>query len=535
MYYNYYKHAPYENDELLTSEIYTTSPTLSYLQEIILIYLKELAYYLLKLKEFGAHNEVIKQNILEAISVMIANIDYNKTQFQKLITILSSDLNQVKNMYSTLCQKNNVEPKFLKTYLKFTAKFDMSTVIKNGEKYFIKKNATYTLDQKNMFDVMLFLIKNICVRIIQIKEYGKDYEDSYSAVLTLLNAMNFESAKEDNAKQIIAICTSTYNNLVKDLSTAQEEAHGPREPVYIAFAPRNGKAILVSGIDMKQLESVLEATKDRGVDVYTHGVTMLMAHTLAKFRKYSHLVGHFGKGSESSLFDFAAFPGAILTTRYLFQRLDYLCRGRLFTTDAYAPKGIVKILDNNFEPLILAALASKGFTKKQQEVIKMVGYRQKELEENVQEIMKKMEKNQIKHLYIIGLLNWENGYKGYFDKFFKLMPKDCYALSLAYNKSEENILHIDSFYDYLFIYEFLEKINEIKPLTELDISIFITKCDQYTITNIINFKNLGIKNIYLGKCIPSLINPALSATLIKIFGINEFSTPEKDLAETLKI
>lgn len=533
MYYNYYKHAPYENDELIAKEIYTTSPTLSYLQEIILIYLKESAYYLLKLKEFGAQNEVIKQNILEAISGMIANIDYNKPQFQKLITVLSSDLNQVKTMYSTLCQKNNVEPKFLKTYLKYIKKFDLTTVMKNGEKYFIKKNATYTLDQKNLFDVMLFLIKNICVRIIQIKEYKKDYEDSYNTILILLNAMNFESAKTHNAKQIIATCSTKYQNLVKELVDAQEEAHGPRELVNIAFAPRNGKAILVSGIDMKQLESVLEATKDRGIDVYTHGVTMLMAHTLSKFKQYPHLVGHFGKGSESSLFDFAAFPGAILTTRYLFQTLEYLCRGRLFTTDAYAPSGTVKISDNNFEPLILAALASKGFTKKQQEVIKMVGYRQKELEESVQKIMKKMENNEIKHLYIIGLLNWENGYKGYFDKFFKLMPKDCYALSLAYNKSEENILHIDSFYDYLFIYEFLEKTNEIKPLTELDISIFITKCDQYTITNIINFKNMGIKNIYLGKCIPTLINPALSSTLRKIFEVKEFSTPENDLVETL--
>jgi hypothetical protein len=48
----------------------------------------------------------------------------------------------------------------------------------------------------------------------------------------------------------------------------------------------------------------------------------------------------------------------------------------------------------------------------------------------------------------------------FLDEFLKLMPKDCYALSLSYDRNEENILHIDSFYDHLFIYKFLEEISK---------------------------------------------------------------------------
>lgn len=531
--YDYYKNAPCEYDEFMVRGMCAINPSQSSLQEVTLIYLKELAYYLVKLKEFGANNEVIKSTIIEAISGIIVNIDYNEEQFKKLIFTLSQDLSEAKTIYADLSKKNNVEPMFVKSYFKHTADFSLSEVVKKGEKYFIQRNIDFTSEQKNLYDIMILLIKRLCFKIIQVKSYKKNYDKAYDTILTLLNALNCDDIKIKKIKSLIEESTQEYHNLLNILYKAQEEAHGKRQSVYISFAPRNGKALLVSGIDMTQLESVLKATKGKGVDVYTHGITMLMAHTLAKFKKYPNLVGHYGKGAENSLFDFASFPGAILMTKYLFQKVEYLYRGRLFTTDSFAPAGIIKIKNNDFEPLIQAALTAKGFTKAEQKVIKRVGFKQKEMEEKVQDVVTKMITKKIKHLYIIGLLNEEDDYKEYFDKFLKILPKDCFALSLSHNKNEENILHIDSFYDYLFIYKVLGEINERKSLNELNITIFITKCDQSSLTNVVNFINIGIKNIFLCKCVPTLLNPALAQTIRRTFGINEFSTPEQDLKKTL--
>ncbi|MFA7658663.1 MAG: hypothetical protein WCY19_04455 [Candidatus Gastranaerophilaceae bacterium] len=533
MYYDYYQSIPTEHGDPVFRGSYSINPTSSSSQEAILIYLKELAFYLLKLKEFGANNEIIKENILEAILGIIANIDYSQERFKRLIIILSQDLSQARALYAKLCQQNKLEPKFLKEVFNLGGTSDMVEIIKKSERQYVKRNAMYTFEQKNLFDIMFSLVKNMCIKIVQIKSYKKDFEKAYNCILEVLKVMNFEDVAIEEVKSAIKKCISEDHNLLKTLSDSQEEAYGERQSVYISFAPRTGKAILVSGIDMTQLEAVLEATKGRGVDVYTHGIIMLMAHTLAKFRTYPHLVGHFGKDIDNSLFDFATFPGAILMTRYLFQKVEYLYRGRLFTTDSFAPVGIVKIKDDNFEPLIQAALNLKGFTKKQQKSIKRVGFRQKLMEEKIKEIIGKMEKNEIKHLYIIGLLNEADGSREYFDEFLKLLPKDCYAVSLAYDKNEENILHVDSLYDYLLVYKALEKFNEIKSLNRLNISIFITKCDQYTITNVMNFIHMGVKNIFLCKCIPTLLNPSLAETMRKIFGIKEISSPEQDLAKTL--
>lgn len=528
----YTKNIPFEYDEFAPSGLYLVNQTISSLQEVILVYLKELAYYLLKLKDLGANNEQIKECIIEAISGIVTNVDYNNEEFKKLLAHLAIYLNQAKTLYSTLCKKNGIETKYLKTPFKYPKSFNIVDIIKRGEKYYIKKNASISAEQKNLFDIIVLLIKRIAIKIQQIKSYKKDYDSAYNAILVLLNSMNDSNASIAEVKSTIETCTLEHQNLLTNLYLAQEESHGKREAVHIPFTPRTGKAILVSGIDMTQLEAVLKATKDRHVDVYTHGTTMLMAHTLANFRKYPNLVGHYGRGTNNSLFDFAAFPGSVLMTRYLFQKIEYLYRGRLFTTDSFAPKGIVK-LHNNFEPLIQAALNAKGFTKAQQQVILHVGFKQKSLDENIKAISEKAKKKEIKRLYIIGLMPNNNLHKSYFDKFLKLMPKDSYALSLSYERNEENILHIDSFYDYLLIYKVLEKIIELNLLNEIDITIFITQCDQYSITNIMNFINMGIKNIYMCKCLPSLINPNMMETLKKTFGVKEFSTPEQDLEATL--
>lgn len=535
MYFDYQKCSTSECDEFISKQICSISPISPSSQEAILILLKELAYYMVKLKSFGAENNVIRDNIIKAISVVITNIDYHHNYFTVILTALYSDLTQARRIYSQMCKDSKIEAKYLPKYLNFGKTINLVDIIKKSEKHYIKRNSLYTFEQKNLFDIMLSLIKSICLKIIQIKSYDGDYSNAYDAILNLLYAMSFESLEFDELKSLIEKSSDEYHKLITELSKLQEERYGKRESIDISFSPRNGKAILVSGIDMTQLEAVLEATKNRGIDVYTHGMTMLMAHTLIKFRSYPNLVGHFGKCFDTSLFDFAAFPGAILMTRYVFQKSEYIYRGRLFTTDEVASAGVVKIEDNNFEPLIQAALQLRGFTKKQQAEIHRVGFRQKVLEEKVQEIISKMVNNEIKHLYIIGLLNQSQNYKDYFKEFLSIIPKDCYALSLAFDATAENILHVDSFYDYLFIYKILNRINDFKPLKELNISIFITKCDQHVIINVINFINMGVKNIFLCKCSPNFLNPPLVDTLKGVFGVKELSTPSDDIKATLNL
>lgn len=528
--YPYSKTLPQELEQFITQEASSAKPAVSAMQEVILVYLKEISYYLLKLKKFTTDNKIIMENVIEAVSGIIANIDYNIQEFRKLIELLSQDLTQLKIQYLNICERNEIKPELLKPFFKHSDNLAMEEMLRIAQEE-LKKRSQYSNEQKDLFERVFSIIKNICLKIIQIKSYKRNYDDAYNIMLNLLNTLN--SLEDSRVKDIIENGLRELRRLTNRLLSAQEEAHGKRQSIYIPFVPRYGKCILVSGIDLMQLQAVLEAVKNKKIDVYTHGMTMLAAHGLAKFKKYPNLVGHFGRGADNSLFDFAAFPGAILMTRYLFQKVEYLYRGRLFTTDLYAPNGVGKIKDNNFEPLIQAALDTKGFSAQQQEAILRISFKQKEMEARVDEIISQFKHKQVKHLFLLGLLPYENEYKDYFKKFFELKPANCYIFSFTYDKIKESVLQLDAFYDYLFIYGLLEKINLKIALKELDTTALITKCDRYTIANVINFINMGIKKIYKCKCPETIINPALAETLKNVLDVKEFSAPEKDLMEIL--
>lgn len=531
--YNEYQIMQRECDECLPKGLCTVSPTLSSLQEVILLYIKELAFYLLRLKNFGVTNDSIKSLVVYTFFNIITNAEYNQEQFQDVISKLDYNIEQSKVLYEDFCRKNSVEPEVVKTYFKHSKKFDLTDAIKKGEKYFLKKAHSFTEEQKNLFDIMLFLCKSMFIKIVEADRLDKNFDDAYYSALEMLCSMSFSEFSPERAKAQIEKFVNSYYEVVKLVFYAQLEMYGQISATDVSFSNEIGKAILVSGSDYKKLENILKATKGTGINVYTHGLEMLMTHSFPKLRSYPNLKGHYGTGLDSSIIDFATFPGAIIMTKGTLQRIEYLYRGRLFTLDPVAPMGVIRIKDDDYEPLIKSALEAKGFTRVFSKPSVKVGYNEDEIYKKVDDFVEKIISGEFKHLYIIGLLNFPTANKQYFDRFFELLPKDCAAISLSCDKKGENIIRIDSFYDYSLVYKILKRIKTKIPLDKINISIFITKCDKHTISNVLYTKNAGIKNVYVCKCPSTLINPVLMTTLQKSFGIKEISDPQKDIQDTL--
>lgn len=524
----------HESDECFHKGLCSVNPNLFSVHEVILLYLKELSFYMLKLKDFGATNETIKETVIYALFNILTNAEYNQEEFHTLISNLYDYIQQSKILYEKACLERNIEIITHKSYFKYTKNFDLTDAIRKGEKYFLKKMNTFTSRQKDLYDIVLFLIKSLSLKIIELQSLEAEYDDVYYTVLGLLNIINpGEEFSAEKTKQQIETTMEIYHEAVQRVFTAQVERYGDITPTEVSFSTEPGKAILVSGSDLAKLELVLHAVENTEINVYTHGLEMLMAHAFPKLRSHPNLKGHFGFGLESSLIDFASFPGAILMTKATLQRFEYLYRGRLFTLDPISSPGVMEVKDNNFDHLIKSALEAKGFSHATHKPPMKVGFSEKEMKQKINTIIEQIVSKKIRHLYIIGLLNASNlAYKQYFEKFFELMPKDCYAISMSYPIHKENVFHLDSFYDYSLLYKILEEIAKIQTINQLDMSIFLTKCDKHTISNLLYLKYIGVKNVYMCKCPISLINPTLIQTLREIFGIEEITEPKKDLQDT---
>lgn len=525
---------PFETDECLTKGLCSVNPTMNSIQEIVLVHIKQLAFYVLKLKEFGGENNVIKELLVYALFNLVTDAEYNQEEFHNLVEKLDQWIIQSRAFYEKLCLEKNIEVETLKTYFKPSKKFDLTDAIKKGEKYFLKKISSFTSLQKNLFDIMLFLVKSVAIKLVEAQRLGLDYNETYYAVLSILNSMNFMDFSEEKVRKEISSFLHAYYAILREIFYFQIEKYGEIGVADVSFSTKPGKAILISGSDLKKLEEVLKACEGTEIGVYTHGVEMLMAHAFPKLRASKNLIGHFGVGLDTAMLDFATFPGAILMTKGTLQKVEYLYRGRLFTLDFIVPMGVVRIKDNDFSPLIKAAMDSKGFTKAQQKPSAKVGFSVKDVEEKIKPIIEKLIKNKIRHLYIIGLSNAPNYSSQYFEKFLTFLPRDCFAISLTYEANRENVLHFDALSDYSLLYTILRIINEKISLKSINMTVFLTRCDKHTISNLLYLKEIGIKNVYMCKCSPILINPSLVATLHETFEIKEMTDAKVDLEETLK-
>lgn len=528
MYYNYYQTTQYEFDECVAKGVCSIGPTLSSLQEVILLYLGELSFYLLELQTLGVSNEKIKENIIDIISGLVENVEYSQEQFQNIANVLCDDLAQAKQLYLTLCQKHSLETHAVKSSIKIAKQITFNEAIQLGEKHFQKKSKQLSSEQKNLYEVIFLIIKSLCINLIELRDLDEDDKEAYQSILTMLSSLNFLSIPASELHEKIERFVTIDYAVSQRLYERRIEKYGPITPTEVSFSTRPNKAILVSGSNIRELELVLKATKNRNIDVYTHGA-MIMGHSFPKIKEYPNLVGHFGKGPENSLLDFAVFPGAIFMTRHSMQKVEHLYRGRLFTTNTIAPRGVIIIKNNNFEPLIESTLTAKGFTTGQERPSAIIGFNEKEILQKLKTVAEKVHNKEIKHVFVIGVSNHTNTQRQYFEKLISLIKKDCFILTFSYTDGSENIMHVDSDYGYPIFYKILNLISPKMTIKDLKLTLLLTRCDQHSISNLINVKLMGVDDIYMTNCSPNMLNPTLLESLRKIYKIHNYTNPKDDL------
>ena len=88
---------------------------------------------------------------------------------------------------------------------------------------------------------------------------------------------------------------------------AHTATYGHPVPTPVRVEPVKGKAILISGHDLKDLENLLQQTEGMGINIYTHG-EMLPAHGYPQLKHYKHLVGNYGGAWQDQRDEFAPVP-----------------------------------------------------------------------------------------------------------------------------------------------------------------------------------------------------------------------------------
>jgi hydroxylamine reductase len=330
------------------------------------------------------------------------------------------------------------------------------------------------------------------------------------------------------------------------LDEANTGTYGHPVPTPVRITPVKGKAILISGHDLKDLELLLQQTEGKGINIYTHG-EMLPCHGYPELKKYKHLVGNYGGAWQDQRTEFEAFPGAILMTTNCIQKPKEDYKARIFTSGLVQWPGVQHIDDGNFAPVIEAALEAPGFAETQPEKTILVGFGHNAVLGVAPTVIEAVKSGALKHFFLIGGCDGAKPGRNYYTDFAEAVPDDCVILTLACGKYRFNkldfgdiggiprLLDIGQCNDAYSAIQIAVALAEAFEcgVNDLPLSMVLSWYEQKAVCILLTLLHLGIKDIKLGPSLPAFITPTVLNVLVEKFNIAPTTTAEADLKECL--
>ncbi|WP_018604951.1 hydroxylamine reductase [Uliginosibacterium gangwonense] len=331
------------------------------------------------------------------------------------------------------------------------------------------------------------------------------------------------------------------------LDKGETDTFGHPEPTRVNTQPVTGKALLVSGHDLRDLELILQQTAGRGINVYTHG-EMLPAHAYPAFKKYPHLVGNYGTAWQNQQREFMAFPGAIvMTSNCIINPAVGQYTHRIFTRSIVGWPGATHIEGNDFSAAIEAALAEEGFKQDAAPVYTTTGFARNALMAAAPAVIEQVKAGNIKHFFLIGGCDGDKRERSYYTELAQSVPQDSLILTLACGKFRFNTLEfgdINGIPRLLDVGQCNDAYSAIQlalaladafgcGVNELPLSLVLSWFEQKAIVILLTLLSLGVKDIRVGPTAPGFLTPNLLGILNEKFGLKLITTVEDDLAQML--
>lgn len=331
------------------------------------------------------------------------------------------------------------------------------------------------------------------------------------------------------------------------LDKANTTAYGNPEITKVNIGVRNNPAILVSGHDLRDLEMLLEQTKDTGVDVYTHS-EMLPAHYYPTFKKYNHFVGNYGNAWWKQKEEFESFNGAILMTTNCIVPPKDSYKDRMFTTGA-AGYPDVKHIDGeigevkDFSEIISVAKKCKPPVEIESGEI-IGGFAHNQVLALADKIVDAVKSGDIKKFVVMAGCDGRAKSRNYYTEFAKALPKDTVILTAGCAKYKYNKLNLGDIngiprvldagqcndsYSLAVIALKLKEVFGLDDINELPIVYNIAWYEQKAVIVLLSLLYLGVKNIHLGPTLPAFISPNVLNVLVSNFGISGIGSVEDDI------
>jgi hydroxylamine reductase len=519
------------------------------LQDLLVHAVKGVAMYAQRAAQLGARDESLDRFVVQALFATITNVDFDPARFEALLQEAARMRDRARTLYTDRCAQNGRTPEILDGPAVWQPAADRDGLLAEGRRQGLDaRRERLGEDRAGLQELLLFGLKGMAAYADHAWILGKSDPAVWAFFHETLDFLVREDATVDELLERLLKAGEVNLHIMGLLDAANTEAYGPPVPTAVRVEPLKGKAILVSGHDLKDLDALLQQTAGRGINVYTHG-EMLPAHGYPGLKKYPHLAGNYGGAWQNQQKEFEAFPGAVLMTTNCIQKPRDSYKARIFTTGLVGWPGVEHLPDrNDFSPLIDAALALDGFAADGPDKTITVGFGHNAVLGVADQVVDAVKAGRIRHFFLLGGCDGAKSGRNYYTRFAEAVPADCMILTLACGKYRFNkmdfgtVAGLPRLLDCGQCNDAYSAIRIAAALADafgtdvngLPLSLVLSWYEQKAVCILLTLLHLGIRDIRLGPSLPACVTPAVLRTLVEKFNIMPITTVEEDLDTCLK-
>ena len=517
-------------------------PEVAALQDLLIYALKGLSLFAAEGRKVGINDQEVNVFACEALFSTLTNVNFDPERFPPLINRCVELRENLKEKVKGAGGKVD----FPDSPAAFKPEATLDGMIKQGEAVGVKSDPDVNPDILSLRETLVYAIKGVAAYGDHAQILGKEDDAIYSFIHeALASTLNKELTLDDWVKLVLK-CGEINLKTMEILDAANTGAYGQPIPTKVPLGAKKGKAILVSGHDLKDMEEILKQSEGKGIYVYTHG-EMLPCHGYPGLKKYSHFYGHYGTAWQNQTKEFVNFPGAILMTTNCIQKPKEVYQDNIFTTGLVGWPGVIHIANKDFTPVIERALSLPGFAEDTNGRYVMCGFAHNAVLSIADKVIEAVKSGSIKHFFLVAGCDGAKSGRNYYTEFVEKVPKDCIVLTLGCGKFrffDKDLGDIEGIprlidigqcndaYSAIQIALALSKAFNV-DVNELPLSMVLSWYEQKAVAILLTLFHLGIKNIRLGPSLPAFITPNVLDVLVRNFNIMPISTPEEDLKAIL--
>lgn len=521
--------------------------TTSDLQDLLIHAIKGIAQYSRRARDLGAPNNAAGGFMLYGLFTTLTNVNFNAARFVALLKEAAQVRDQAKASYEAAATAQGRTPEVLAGPAAWQPAADLDGLLAQAQTVGIQAGIeTVGADVVGLRALVVYGLKGVCAYAHHAHALGKESDEVYAGVEQALDFLAGEPADID-ALLGQALGLGHLNLKVMELlDAANTGTFGTPQPTAVRVTPVAGKAILVSGHDFGDLRALLEQTKDKGIQIYTHG-EMLPAHGYPLLKAYPHLAGNYGGAWQDQQIDFLNFPGPILMTSNCIIEPRPGYRQRIFTAGPVGWPGVRHLENHDFTQLVQAALALPGFKEDAPEKTITVGFGRDAVLGVADKVIDAVKAGAIRHFFLIGGCDGAAPGRNYYTDFATQAPKDTVVMTLGCNKyrfNQHDFGDIGGIPRLLDIGQCNDSYSAIKiasaladafdcGVNDLPLSLVISWFEQKAAAVLLTLLALDIKNIRLGPTLPAFLTPNLLNVLVEKFGIQPIGEAQADIDAAL--